>query len=389
MTSPLPTLYKKNERGKYQQWRVWADGDTVYTEYGQVAGKLRTVSRLCTVKNAGRSNATTPAEQALAEAKSKHREQQEKKLYSPTPPTPQSPAGAEAVATNEEPVLNVIPTLAHKYEDYPPKQFPVITQPKLDGLRCVASSKGEAVACTSRNHKEYVFLIALKALLRTVLLALTAEIGPCALDGELYTHALAFEKITSIGRKSKTPDPDENQLQYWLFDLITTQPLTYAERWQLLRKHIYSAELEELLLSPEPLRLLPYDEARADADIHQHHDRYVQLGFEGLMVRTPSAPYQHKRTRELLKLKNFYDEEATVVGAEEGEGVEVGCVVWVLTDAQGRRFKARPRGSHERRRQQYLDRDQYLGRQLTIRYQEKTADGIPRFPVGIDFRTDL
>ena len=65
----LPTLFKAGSNGKMLQWRVWSDGDTYYEEHGQIGGKLQTTpGTRCEGKNIGRANATTPSEQAEAEA---------------------------------------------------------------------------------------------------------------------------------------------------------------------------------------------------------------------------------------------------------------------------------------------------------------------------------
>ncbi len=41
---------------------------------------------------------------------------------------------------------------------------------------------------------------------------------------------------------------------------------------------------------------------------------------EGIMLRVPEAGYEHKRSKNLLKVKVFLDEEATIVGYQEGKG---------------------------------------------------------------------
>ena len=53
---------------------------------------------------------------------------------------------------------------------------------------------------------------------------------------------------------------------------------------------------------------------------------------------------------------------------------------------EGLTFRARPRGTREARTEQYQNGNDYIGKQLTVRYQELTDDGVPRFPVGITIR---
>ena len=125
----------------------------------------------------------------------------------------------------------------------------------------------------------------------------------------------------------------------------------------------------------------------------------VAQGFEGIMCRNLSGPYLFKnRSNDLLKFKAFEDAEFTIVGAKPGVSTEKGAIVFECSvsaiggDADST-FDVRPRGSVEKRRQMYLEKDRYIGKQLTVRYQPHTNDadrqndtGIPRFPVGIDIR---
>ena len=56
------------------------------------------------------------------------------------------------------------------------------------------------------------------------------------------------------------------------------------------------------------------------------------------------------------------------------------------TENGSQRFWARPKGTRDERQQLFNTGDKYLGKLLTVRYQELTDDGIPRFPVGVSIR---
>ena len=75
-----------------------------------------------------------------------------------------------------------------------------------------------------------------------------------------------------------------------------------------------------------------------------------------------------------------------VVGVEQGVGLEDGCVIWVCQTKEGKTFHCRPRGTREDRQQLFENGKDYVGKMLTVRYQENTDEGLPRFPVGITFR---
>ena len=65
----LPTLYKRNANGSIQQWTLYVTGSAITTAYGQVGGRIQMTTDVITEgKNLGRSNATTPEQQAQLEA---------------------------------------------------------------------------------------------------------------------------------------------------------------------------------------------------------------------------------------------------------------------------------------------------------------------------------
>lgn len=67
----LDTLYKQG-KSAIQVCNISAIGDTVIVEFGQLNGKMQSKSTVCTAKNVGRANATTPEQQAILEAQAKH-----------------------------------------------------------------------------------------------------------------------------------------------------------------------------------------------------------------------------------------------------------------------------------------------------------------------------
>jgi len=77
----MQTLYKMDGKGKIRQWRVYTDGGFVCVEHGLLNGKQALKRVECSAKNVGKSNETTPAMQAEAEALSKWTFQVEREGY--------------------------------------------------------------------------------------------------------------------------------------------------------------------------------------------------------------------------------------------------------------------------------------------------------------------
>ena len=85
-------------------------------------------------------------------------------------------------------------------------------------------------------------------------------------------------------------------------------------------------------------------------------------------------------------MKTFLDGEYRIVDYLEGTGNEAGCVIWGCETPDGQTFRVRPRGTQEDRKVLFQNGNDYIGKMLTVRYQELTDEGVPRFPVGIAIR---
>lgn len=119
--------------------------------------------------------------------------------------------------------------------------------------------------------------------------------------------------------------------------------------------------------------------------LDQLYADYIQDGYEGQMVRI-DAPYEQKRSKNLLKRKEFQDAEFTLIGLEEGLGNWAGYAkraIFRLKD--GREFGAGIRGSQEFCKALLNERDTHINKPATVRFFNYTPDGVPRFPVVTEF----
>jgi len=99
-------------------------------------------------------------------------------------------------------------------------------------------------------------------------------------------------------------------------------------------------------------------------------------GAEGLMLRQPGSLYEGCRSSTLLKVKTFLDDEATVVGYEDGKGRHKGRVGSIILSWEGKEFKVGTGLSDKER-----EDPPPIGSKITFKYQELSTGGIPRFPV--------
>ena len=119
-------------------------------------------------------------------------------------------------------------------------------------------------------------------------------------------------------------------------------------------------------------------------------DYFISDGYEGLIFRYKEGEYVHKKKTGLdapiFKYKKMQDHEFEVVGANQGTGRAKGKVIWVCVTEDGKEFKPTQNGTTEYCQQLYRDRKQYIGKMLTVKFQDYTKDGVPRFPIAKTFR---
>jgi ATP-dependent DNA ligase len=375
--SSFPTLFGESSHGKTKMWSVAVverDGNGVIVQtHGYVDGKQVVNERVVTAgKNIGKKNATTAVSQAVAEAQS---------IWNKKKDAGYKPSETAPVVTNSDEVEPEatggdvpLPMLAQDFNKRGKSiAFPCFAQRKLDGVRCVAiSGKG----LFSRNGK------ATSVHLTHIRADVDSLPAGTILDGELYSDDLTFQEIVGLVKKGtlKAGDADKmKKIHLCVYDTI--RDASNADR---------NAWLQSLFASNTfaSLRLLPTVTCASVEDVKNLHAAYVAEGYEGLILRNMAGKYNvGHRSTDLQKYKEFEDAEYPVCGFKEGDGVEKGCVIWVCRTADGKEFAVRPRGTHEERLAAYATAGTMIGKPLTVRYQELTTDGIPRFPVGIAFRT--
>jgi DNA ligase-1 len=261
--------------------------------------------------------------------------------------------------------------LAHDYNKRGKSiKFPCFVQRKFDGTRCVGiPNKG----LFSRNRKSYPHM-------SHIVKEINKLPPTIILDGELYSDTLTFQEIVGlVKRETLKKGDDEKQLQikFHIYDIVNEMP--YEERYANLQMLFNRYKFKYL-------ELVKTEVCESEEKMKELHAQYVADGYEGIMLRNKTGPYKNARSIDLQKYKEFFDEEYEVVGYKEGEGVEEGCVLWTCKTPEGKTFNCRPRGTREDRADMFINGKKYIGKKLTVRFQELTDDKVPRFPVGIAFR---
>lgn len=357
--SRLPNLYHRDKHGRLRIWRVWTEGKTIHTQYGLADGELQTSAKDAASTNVGRANVRDPEQQAEFEAQSMWTFKKERK-YSETPEEAEAPL--------------LLPMLAKPYNKKPfDKDQAYYIQRKFDGCRTLSylDDCGDVVLL-SRSGKPYT--------VPHISEELKKYLPPgTMLDGELYAHGVPLQTIISWVKKNK---PESAQLQYIIYDVpivCDDDTLSFTQRLN---------ELDDINLISNCLVKCETVLVSTPEEAQELEQQYVSEGYEGAIVRKASGLYQFGyRSSELIKFKSFQDDEFEVVDCIDGVGKFVGHAVFVCkNNMNDNTFKVVPLGSMEQRKLYFDNKQNYIGQKLTIKFFNRTSEGIPFLPVGKCFR---
>lgn len=250
----------------------------------------------------------------------------------------------------------------------------------VHNCRCIVNSKG----MWSRQGKPIISAPHISKVLKPVF----DKHPDLVLDGELYTNRLSqdFNKLISLARQQKPTAADlkesEEYLQFWIYDVESMKSPgdTFEKRNQYLKK------LLDEEVSSNTIVFVPTERVKNSDHLDELYQTYMEQGYEGQMVRISSKPYENKRSKQLLKRKEFKEEEFVIVDIVEGEGNRSGMAGNVLCrDSNGKLFGAGIQGDRDFYRLLLSTKADLIGTLVSIKYQNLTPDGIPRFPVAVKF----
>ncbi len=198
---------------------------------------------------------------------------------------------------------------------------------------------------------------------------------PFALEGEIWGGRGTFQKTVSIVKKQR-PHDGWLELQFAIFDVPRAtggfrQRLRQAKEW--FDKH------------PTPFAfVIPQKTVKDNEQLKTELQRVEELGGEGLIVRKPDALYTQGRSREILKIKSYYDMEAVVIAHLPGKGRHQGRLGALLVELPDKtRFKIGTGFTDEERAN-----PPPVGATITFKYYGFYKSGRPKFPSYLRIRLD-
>lgn len=264
------------------------------------------------------------------------------------------------------------------------REFYITT--KIDGERIFAIKVDGEVGIFSRDNKPINGLVEIEWQLHCI------PWDNFIIDGELTL--LNRENLTSKEQYKKTMEiartkGEKHGLKMLVFDCIPIHDsitagcmYKYSTRRTIFNGFHYKY-----------IEALPVLYHGCDTNvIEKILDEQIAKGEEGIMINLADAPYMQGRTNALLKVKRMKDLDLKVIGYEEGKGKNEGKLGALIVDYKGNQVKVGTGFSDSIRKEIWEDRDNWLGKIITVRYFEETPEKNGkvslRFPVYVDWRDD-
>lgn len=351
------SLFRKNRLG-VGSWRIWWDGNLIYIAHATTHGGSEVIHTEEVPEGlAGR----TLDEQIQSRINSRIKRQRDKGYVDTV---------SEAL---NNPLTNMLdqppPMLAKKLDQLRGWEGRYIMQPKLDGFRCMITRANDKILAYTRGGIELPAISHITKVLDTTLP------DDFILDGEIYSHGVSLQTIASLAKRQQ---PGTFNLVYHVYDSVSSQ--TFEDRYSDASDAVKSAH------SPH-INLVENSNVTTVGQMWEKFGEYRAAKYEGGMLRSLRLPYESgTRSSGLIKVKARDDGDFVVKDVHRGSD-GLGILECVLPN--GRLFKTLAPGNHDKKREILDNKDNYIGRKVTVEYANLTADGIPFHGVAIRFVEEL
>lgn len=246
---------------------------------------------------------------------------------------------------------------------------------KLDGVRCICIIKNNKIQCFSRQGKEFLTLDKLKEEVEKL------NLNNIVLDGEIAIVQNGKEDFTAVMKEIRRKDHTISNPKYFIFDILTLEEFETQKSKRNLSKRLFE-DAPKLDISFEILEYLPQHQYTLEkfGEMQREVDKY---GWEGLMLRKDTV-YQGKRSKDILKVKKFYDDEFRVKSIETNtirqydssinNYVQVETLGAVVIDYKGYDVSVGSGFTMEERNEIYKNPEKIVGKLITVQYFEEIKD---------------
>lgn len=395
-------LYKRNAQGKPIFWEISDATNKIVVTYGLV-GKLGHTTEIRTNRQLNEEIKS----QVIAKQKEGYKALSD--LYDNAPDYFKNDKDLINYLNTYLPKDNThadgtfIPMLCKTLEDNKPfTKSEYFGEYKIDGERCLITAykdnglfdniylkyhSRQGIDWTDKLSYLDEFLI---PIIPNYFLNMMIEEG-IALDGELYLPGYGINEINSFIKNTELPQ--HYKLQFWCYDLaIDSMPA--VSRYDTLEtafgNKIYNFKSKnEHLNNKEHFILLPsFNNISCIEDAIRHRDDFINLGFEGLVIRDSKADYQFggKRNNSMLKFKKIEDGRFLIVDIVP-EGVKRQHLPKFIcrNDINDELFECTINKKQDIQKEYLINKDKYIGKYMKVEYRARSGvKQVPFHAKGID-----
>lgn len=284
--------------------------------------------------------------------------------------------------------------LSHKYEEKRIAEWPVLVEPKLDGIRVIAigsavedfifyTRTGKMIETMGHVSRELQDWVERSALENDKLIAF---------DGEAVTTT--FNDTTSQVRKK---DGEKKDIVFHVFDMVPADKLLgldkIASPAPLLKRRLLMGHLwNEWLVNsnPQNVKLVQPRTCHNNAEVMSYYQEIRDQGGEGVIVKPQDGLYEKRRSYNWLKIKDQQTVDVTIIDFEAGTaGTKYEhCLGALVVDYKGVNVRVGSGLTDELREDIWADKESHLGRLIEVEFHEETPDGSLRHPRFNRFRDD-
>jgi ATP-dependent DNA ligase len=366
-----------------------------WTESGLLSGKSTRYipSYIEGPNNIGRSNERNAFQRALIKARAKYKQAMDSK----TPEKSSATIEGEVLATGKVyyPMLAIGGNDIDKHIVYP-----TYVQPKLDGVRRLASIENGKVLFYSRRGREPPVHELVAASLAQLFDHLEYD-EQLFLDGEFYQHGVSLQSINSAATKgelltfhvfdsffpSKTVDTKR-------LDATSVKDAKSRGKEPFVQRVPRLAEINRLIkkLGIKYVKVVTTKVVEDKDQLQEFYRDRIRRNYEGVIIRNFRGIYltsfgvtgDRLRSKNVIKMKEVYTEEFRIVGFTTGEqGGNADAIVWIGETKKGKQFNVVQKGVSlaERKRQLRLAEEQfdelYQGKLMKVDFAGLSEDKIP------------
>lgn len=264
-------------------------------------------------------------------------------------------------------------------------------QYKINGLRCIITaytqndmfkpirlrfqSREGIIWNTLENLGDYLLSVIPANVIRDMI------DGYVALDGEVY---LPGYTVNQINHFVKDANCVENKLlQFWCYDIMMEGTQINRNNYRhCICKPTSFTDINAHFNNKERFIILPDKLIIGDTNVIETRNNYINLGFEGLILRNPDVDYQYGRRRanHMEKFKDTAEGDFMIIDIYKEDKRDL-PILLCKNDINDEKFETRLSTTHNVQEYVLSNREDFIGMTVHIEYGERS--GVSRVPFHI------